>query len=41
VDDPKTLGDFLRAGVTAFSVSIDRLPQAAEALIHCWADRHD
>ncbi|TAF57429.1 MAG: hypothetical protein EAZ61_01380 [Oscillatoriales cyanobacterium] len=37
VDDPQTLGNFLRAGVTALSVSIDRLPQAEQALIHSYA----
>ncbi len=32
VDDPETLRDFLNAGVTALSVSVDRLSKAEQAL---------
>ena len=32
VNEPETLGDFLRAGVTALSVSLDHLPKAEAAI---------
>lgn len=33
VHDPEALKDFLRAGVTALSVSLDHLPQAEQAIV--------